>query len=265
MNWNTEPLLACPSQVDAAMRTELGDIAAASQVLLRGAGEKQRRYLALINRAAFRCNQILYEEELARRLDDEDELRAVYAEMDLADWCGKASEKAAKLLEGAGVKLSFACREKVILTMADRELLDEMLYALISNAVKAGGAGRPVSVSLERRGDNALLTVSDEGGGFSDQALERLLGDGALEPDLTPGAGAGLGLRLCRAIAETHGGLLMLESAPGQGARCAASLPLRQGRDTHTSIGSPQADGGFDRALAALSGVLPPESFCPER
>jgi len=245
------------------MRTQLSDIAAASQVLLRGAGEKQQGYLALINRAAFRCKNILNEERLARRLDDEDELRADYARLDLVDWCRSATGHASRLLEQMRVRLDYSCGEPALVTMADRELLDELLYALIANAVKAADGEGQVSVSLERRGSNALLTVSDQGGGFSDEALERLLGEDDLGPDLTPGAGAGLGLRLCRAIVETHGGLLMLESAPGQGARCAATLPLRDGRDIQ--LETPLWDDGFERALTALAGVLPPESFCGRR
>lgn len=262
-----EPILACPEQVEAAMRMQLSDIAAACQVLLRGAGEKQKKYLSLIYRAVFCCSHAIYEQELARRLDDEDELRADFDHVDLVDWCRETVERAAELLRDAQVQLSFSCREKALVTMADRELLDMLLYSLISNAVKAAGEGCQVSVSLERRGGNALLTVADQGGGFSDQSLERLLSSQPLLPDLTPGAGAGLGLRLCRAIVETHGGLMMLESAPGEGARCAATLPIREGRCS-AGLGDPsrmRVSRGLDRALTVLSDVLPPESFRGER
>jgi len=259
MNLNREPLAADPRQMNAALRTQLGEIAAAGQLLMGGAGERERRYLALINRAAFRCDQILYEEELARRLDDEDGLQVRWGSLDLAEWCRGASARAAELLDQGGITLTCSCKEEPLLTLADRELLDELLYALVSNAARAAGPEGRVWVTLSRRGENAVLTVADEGEGFSDRSLERLLGDEPLEPDLTPGAGAGLGLRLCRAIVELHGGLLMLETGPGAGTRCAASLPLREGR--RDRLNDPSAESGFDRAYSALAGVLPPESF----
>lgn len=46
-----------------------------------------------------------------------------------------------------------------------------------------------------RRGDNAVLTVGDEGRGMSEETLVRLFQDGD-GPNLLPGAGAGFGLRL---------------------------------------------------------------------
>lgn len=254
--------MADPRQMDAAMRSQLGEISAASQLLLRGAGERDKRYLGIISRAAFRCGRIIHEGELARRLDDEDALHAEFATMDLADWCGKAARHARELLAAAGIELTFTCRENSLLTLADQELLDELLYELVSNAAKAAGKGGRIDVTLARRGGNAILTVGDTGAGFPESALARLVGDAPLEPDLTPGTGAGLGLRLCRAIVETHGGLLMLESGPGAGTRCAASLPLREGQ--REALASPLSADGFDRARAALSDVLPPESFYPD-
>lgn len=262
MNWNMEPLSVCPEQVDAALRNRLSNITAACQVLQRGTKEEKRwKYLAGIYRDSVCCDRILYEQQLRRRLDDEDALRAVYAQMDLVDWCRTDCGYASELLAQAGTEVKFSCGQVAIITMADQELLDEMLYALINNAVKAGGERCQVSVGLERRGENALLTVSDRGRGFSDEALERFLSDEALSVDLTPGAGAGQGLRLCRAIAETHGGLLMLESAPGEGACCAVTLPIREGRTSH--LGSPLTAGrqGLERARVALADVLPLESF----
>ncbi len=260
MNTEGAPLGADPRQMEGALRSQLGDIAAASQLLLRSAREGDRRYLAVIDRAASRCARLLREGELARRLADEDELRAVFATADLAAWCREICEASAPLLERAGIRLTWTCSEAAIITLADRELLDEMLYALISNAAKAAEEGGSISVALSRRSGSAVLTVGDEGAGLSEQVLERLLGDGAPELDLTPGAGAGLGLRLCRAIAETHGGLLMLETGPGAGARCAVSLPVREGRE-RMPLRSPRRMTGREQALEALSDVLPPECF----
>ena len=75
-----------------------------------------------------------------------------------------------------------------------------------------------------------------------------------------PPHGLGLGLPLCRRIAEGHGGTLMAESREGQGSRFTLSLPDRQ-------VGSGVSDvpfdyaGGFNRTLMALSDALPVSAF----
>jgi signal transduction histidine kinase len=262
---NREPLAADPEQVDAALRTQLSDIAGATQVLLRRCqSEEERAYLAVASRGTFRAMSIVEDRALARRLEDEDERRAVLTTTDLVDVIQAVTQRAAGLLAQGGVELTFQTDQIELVTLADQELVERMTLCLISNGVKAAQEGGRVTVSLSRRGKSALLTVSDDGQGLSAQALERLCGDQDLSPDLTPGTGAGFGLRLARAIAETHGGLMMMESAPGTGTRAAVSLPLREGY--RPSLSAPR--DGMDeqqRTLTALAEVLPAEAFLPGR
>lgn len=261
---NREPLSVDPAQADGALRAQLSEIAAAGQLLLRRAEEKDKEYLAGMCRAAFRAMRIVNNRALARRLEDEDELRAVFATMDLVDWGRELTEHLTELLEPTGIALSFQTELVSLVTLGDGELLEQMIYALVSNAVKAMKGGGRLWISLGRSRKNAVLTVGDEGPGLSGEALARIFPEEELGPDLTPGAGAGFGLRLARTIAELHGGLMMLETMPGGGVRAAAALPLREGgRDR---LESPAAgEEGLDRALVALSDVLPLEVFLPPR
>lgn len=258
---NEKLLSADPRQIDAALRTQLASASMASQVLLRRCqSEKDAPYLAIIQQSLARAGLILAHAELAWKLEDEDELRAVFGAVELVSWFRDRTEQTAPLLELLGITLTFHTNEAVLVTQADDALLESLLFALLSNGAKAMPDGGRLSVTLSKTPRAAVITVGDEGEGLSEEALERLFGDGVPQPDLTPGAGAGLGLRLARAIAELHGGLFMLDTAPGGGVRAVVSLPLRDGRPSRLKA----PDGGLalrDRALAALADVLPAEAF----
>ena len=253
-------LSADPRQMDAAMRTHLADISMACQVLLRRIeDEKDVAYLAAIQRAVTRAVHLQEQMELGRRLEDEDERRVVPATMDLVAWGREAAESAEELLKSIGIDLVFSTELPALVTLADEDLLEHMLLELISNAAKAMPEGGALRITLQSTGKAAVLSVGDEGDGLSDGALERLFG-GNREPDLSPAAGAGLGLRLARAVAEAHGGLMMLDTAPGRGVRVAVSLPLREGR--RERLRSPRVTtDARERALVALADVLPAKLY----
>jgi two-component system sensor histidine kinase TctE len=260
---NREPLAADPRQVDGALRAQLSDIAAATQLMMRRSQSKEDgTYLAVACRGAFRAMSIVDDRALARRLEDEDERHAVLAAVDLVDCLRTVTNQAAELLAHGDIDLVFQTELTDLITLADQELVERLALCLISNGVKAAQPGGRVTVTLSKREKSALITVGDDGQGLPPLALERLCGDEDLPPDLTPGAGAGFGLRLARAIAETHGGLMMLESAPGAGTRAAVSLPLRE--SFRPCLNSPQSGmDGQTRTLTALADVLPPEAFLP--
>ena len=171
---NREPLSADPRQVDSALRAQLNDISAACQLLQRRAQERDREYLALIYRGTLRAMRILEQRELARRLEDEDELRVVFADLELVDWCRTITSHAGELLASLGITVTFQTELVQLPTLGDRGLLEQLLYALLSNAAKAMDGGGRLSVALGRRGDNAVLTVGDEGREFGPQVPNTL-------------------------------------------------------------------------------------------
>ncbi|MGH8578269.1 MAG: sensor histidine kinase, partial [Gammaproteobacteria bacterium] len=101
----------------------------------------------------------------------------------------------------------------------DRTRLQLLLHNLIDNALRYGGeAARPPIVRTTIEADRVLLSVRDFGPGVTDRHLAQLA-EPFYRPDhaRTRGSGgAGLGLYLCRQIAEAHGGTLSLHNAhPG--------------------------------------------------
>lgn len=108
--------------------------------------------------------------------------------------------------------------------MGDPDRLRQVVNNLLLNAIKYGNR-RPVTVSLERRGDEAVLIVSDEGIGIRAEDRERIFERFERAVDKDKIAGLGLGLYLVKRIVEAHGGRVDLESELGKGAKFIVRIP----------------------------------------
>lgn len=101
----------------------------------------------------------------------------------------------------------------------------QALRSIITNAQDASPPHREVVVTASSHGGDLRVVVRDRGRGMAREVLARVG-----EPFYTtkePGRGMGLGLFLTRAVAESVGGSLGIESAPGQGTEVTLTLPPR--------------------------------------
>jgi signal transduction histidine kinase len=105
------------------------------------------------------------------------------------------------------------------LAVADPDQVDQVLWALLDNAVKYGG-GAPVSarVGVDAAAGRVLLTVADGGPGISAEDRERLFERYARGGASADRDGTGLGLYVGRALARANDGDLKLEDSTGGGA-----------------------------------------------
>lgn len=116
-----------------------------------------------------------------------------------------------------GVRVSGVPLPRAVALRGDPDLLARLLDNLLANAVRHTPQGGEVTLTAERASPRTVrLEVRDTGAGISPKELPRLLS----------GLGGGRGLRICRDIAERHGGDLWAESTPGQGSRFVVDLPL---------------------------------------
>ena len=111
---------------------------------------------------------------------------------------------------------------------ADRARIDQILSNLLDNAVKFTAAGRRIEVTVRPEGENAVLSVSDEGQGLARDATERvfdLFVQGERGLDRSAG-GLGVGLALVKRLTEMHGGRVAASSpGPGKGTTFTVTLP----------------------------------------
>ena len=103
--------------------------------------------------------------------------------------------------------------------MADETQLVELFQQLLGNAIKYGSAAIPkVHIHASgRAADMWMFSVKDNGLGIDPQHCERIFGIFQRLHTREKFAGTGMGLAICRKIVEQHGGMIWVESRPGEG------------------------------------------------
>ena len=124
-----------------------------------------------------------------------------------------------------GVELRFQ-NPGDLCVMADEALLHDLLYNLIHNAVKAQPRDNEVRVRLARGDGCVTVAVEDHGCGIPKESLGRVTEPFYMvdKSRARKAGGSGMGLALCRRIAEHHGTDLTFESEQGVGTRVAFTL-----------------------------------------
>ena len=214
---------------------------------------------AILEQSFFRLLRLVNSMSAAEYLSDSQTLSL--RDADLVKLVSEVCESSADLAEQVGIQLKFVCAMDRRVCAIHPAAVEQMLYHLLSNALKFTPAGGTVTVELKKSGETLRLTVSDTGCGIPPERMAHLF-DGCFQPGHpTPAPyGLGLGLSLCRAIAEKHGGSITVESAPGKGSRFMVSLPDRQLGSQLSDIPSVY-NGGFSRPLLGLADALPSDAF----
>ena len=143
-----------------------------------------------------------------------------------------AIEAAGPLLQKKGVTLSVALDPTPIQVVGDAERLTQVIWNLVSNAIKFTPSGGHVEVRLDRDGTTAKVSVKDNGEGidldFLPFVFERFRQ--AQGSTTRRHGGLGLGLAVVRHLVEAHGGeVKAFSEGPGKGALFLMTLPTSQG------------------------------------
>ena len=178
--------------------------------------------------------------------------------VDLAALTRDLGERMEGLLDRAGVELTVDCPER-LLARADGALVRQLLLELVSNGA---AAGKSVKLVLKRDGEDAVLTVEDNGPGLPAERAAVLFGGG--EEDLPDWRQGGIGIAVSRRIAALHNGRIFPVCEPGRGLLVMVSFPLNQAGGEGFRCPEVTFDrGGFDEAVVGLSHLLPAGVFAP--
>lgn len=111
---------------------------------------------------------------------------------------------------------------------ADRNKIEQVLVNLFSNAIKYSPEGKPITIGIECKANEVLVSVKDEGFGINKDDLNHLFDRYfRVKNQYTQNiAGFGIGLYLCAEIIKRHHGEIWVESSIGEGATFYFTLPL---------------------------------------
>ena len=186
-----------------------------------------RRFVRIIAGQADRLNSIIEDLLALSTLEQSgDSPLLQLEEADLCDVVAVALEVCGPKAEAKSIELREDCPGR-LLARVNPPLLEQAVVNLIDNAVKYSAEGSAVVVTLEERGDEVVVSVTDEGQGVAREHLPRLFErfyrvDKARSRDL---GGTGLGLAIVKHIAQIHGGRVSVDSLIGRGSTFRIHLP----------------------------------------
>ena len=215
--------------VSHELRNPLNSIMLWSTALLRdpALGEGTRGGLIAIERAAKTQAQLIGDLLDISRIES-GRLRLDLQVVDLAEVVKAGVETMRIAAEAKSITLRESYHSRVGSISCDSGRLQQVVWNLVSNAVKFTPNGGTVQISIERINSHAEIIVADTGRGIEPAALNSVFDrfwqeDGAGESR----HGVGLGLSIVKEIVTIHGGTVSADSAgTGKGSTFTVRLPL---------------------------------------
>jgi len=210
--------------VSYQLRTPLTTIAGYADLLQNnGAGElndKQSEHIFAIQTAS---------EDLAKTIDDILDIAAIEAnvldlelgDVNVFDMLFNALDYVATKAEDTKIGLKLECDEAIGIIRADETRLKQVVYNLLSNAIRFTKPGGKIELGGKRTEDGGVMIwVKDDGVGIPSDRQPKVF-----ESFQSSRGGAGLGLALVQRFIERHGGWVDLESEEDQGTHVTCYLP----------------------------------------
>ncbi|MBQ7131956.1 MAG: HAMP domain-containing histidine kinase [Oscillospiraceae bacterium] len=227
---NEKSRLAFIANVSHELRTPMTSIGGFVDAILSGTipPEQQEHYLKIvseeINRLSRLVRSMLY---LSKYESNEMEINC--AEFELRDLIIKTLFLFENQLNRKNVDVEGLDFEKVTL-YADKDLIQQVIYNLVENAVKFIDEGGVLSFDVQRSGKNVNIAIRNTGEGIKQEDLSRIF-EKFYKTDASRGkdkTGVGLGLSIVRSIIALHKGTINVSSEFGEYTQFDINIPITQ-------------------------------------
>jgi signal transduction histidine kinase len=206
------------------LRNHLNAIRASSKVALVMGDRSPRRPIETIERVSARM------ERLIRDLLDVSAIESGTLAIDRAavrpaDVLAEAIDAHAAASAELGIELGVDCRADLPEAAADFQRLLQILGNLLGNAIKFTGPGGRIVAGAARDAYGVRFWVSDNGQGIPAEQVPYIF-DKFNPHRARPRDGIGLGLAICKAIVDAHGGRIWVDSGVGKGTTVHFTVPV---------------------------------------
>jgi signal transduction histidine kinase len=184
--------------------------------------------LDVVARNTDRLNRLVADLLHTAQVDD-GPMHVVRSKTDLGAIVRDSVQAATPAAERAGVGIEVDAPVS-LMVMADPQRMAQVVDNLVSNAIKYTVAGGRVRVTVALDGNRVELSVADTGIGIAASDRDRLFTRffRSRQAEERSIQGVGLGLSITKAIVESHGGRIEVESELGQGSEFRVRLPIAQ-------------------------------------
>ncbi len=218
------------ADISHELRTPLTIIRGEAEVTLRGREKPVSEYTGALKRITELTGQMgkLVEDLLYLARAGAVEMQYEPDEVELNELVQQCHHDAQSLAQEKRLSISLYVADAELYVIGDRIRLRQLLHILIDNACHYSKQHGTVELKLEQGGQNAIISITDNGIGIPEEDLERVFERFYRTKSAQDKSehGTGLGLPLAKAIAETHNGSIKLVSKKDEGTTAIVSLPL---------------------------------------
>jgi two-component system, OmpR family, sensor histidine kinase KdpD len=209
------------------LRTPLTSIKASVSTLLTAQLplDLSHELLTVIDEESDRLNKLVTQAVEMAQLDTQ-EVRMSFSSQPLGAMIDAALQTEAVMLAGHQVTVKIPATLPNV--NADPVWIQKLIANLLENAAKYSDDGTPITVIAEVRDDMVACSVADRGAGIEPMEQSLIFDKFYRSRNRSANtSGTGMGLAICRAIAEAHNGSISVTSQLGQGSVFTFTLPIR--------------------------------------
>lgn len=220
-------------------------------LLAPGANPKEAKQdLGMVRKNALRLLRLINQLMDFRKIES-GKMAVRASENDLVAFTREIVEAYRKVAIKRNIQLGFFSVETTIKAWFDVNMLDKVLFNLLSNAFKftPDGGKIQVAVVVDPISEKVIVKVEDNGRGMSKEHVEKAF-ERFYQGTTYKSKGTGLGLSLSKELVNLHGGEIDLWSEGGKGARFEVSLPLGKKHFRADQLAQEKTEGvSYDEAM----------------